>query len=114
MGLGQTVFDMFGGIEYTFAATLTKKTAGTYDPETQTISGQVTTTHDCYVLFDKMKAFPPHVEIKIGDRFAVVATNGVIIEPGNTITIGSDVYSVLPGTCENSAGQNALFDVLMR
>lgn len=112
--LAQEVFDTLAAEDLSFAGTLTKPGKAVYNPATQSRGTASPTTAICYVLFMKMKVFPQEVEVKDTDKFALVAANGVEIAPDDKITVGSDTYTVLPGTTENSVGANALFEVLMR
>lgn len=94
------------------AAVLTKTTAGTYDPVTQAETGATTTTTTVRVV--KLPA-GKSAEVVVGSLvgrkvwMVYVAAKDIAVTPapGDTITIGSTVYSII-GLAELSPDETAI------
>ena len=102
--------------------TLTKVTAGTYDPTTGGFTGAGTSTQTAYgAVFDYGAKQIDGTLIKAGDKqllLSAVKTDGTaLIAPalGDTVTVGGVTYTLVEPLKEvNPAGTVVLFDVNLR
>jgi hypothetical protein len=81
--------------EFGLACTLTKKTAGTNDGVTGTITGATTTTHTVNAVVDNYaNSLLDGTLIKRGDKLLYIESD---VQPliGNTISIGSVAHKVI-------------------
>ena len=104
------------------SVTLTKVTAGTYDPTTGGFTGAGTSTQTAYgAVFDYGAKQIDGTLIKAGDKqllLSAVKTDGTaLIAPalGDTVTVGGVTYTLVEPLKEvNPAGTVVLFDVNLR
>ena len=102
--------------------TLTKVTAGTYDPTTGGFTGAGTSTQSAYgAIFDYGTKQIDGTLIKVGDKQLLLSafkTDGsALIAPalGDTVTVGGVTYTLVEPLKEvNPAGTVVLFDVNLR
>ena len=102
--------------------TLTRITAGTYDPATGGMTGATTSTQSAYgAIFDYGAKQIDGTLIKAGDKQLLLSpfkTDGTALTApvlGDTVTVGSIVYTLVEPLKEiNPAGTTVMYEVNLR
>ena len=104
----------------TFAAVLNKQTKATYDAENDSYTTETSTNYTCRLLWDELKAgfgkqggVPEGIEIKVGDSFGHLATQGQVPLNADKLVVSGITYSVL-FALDEVVGMDALFKVWLR
>jgi hypothetical protein len=98
------------------AVTLTRVTPGAYDPATGAPGTGTTATHaGTAALFEYQQKDIDGTHIRMGDQRAYIAP-GLAVTPqtGDTLTIGSDVWSVIASRPLSPAGIVVLHEAQVR
>ena len=101
--------------EFGASITLTRKTVGTYDPSTGAASETSADYPGVGVLIDYSQREIDGTSVRAGDQRCWIATDGMVLpRTGDTLTIGSTVYSVVTGGHVAPAGTAAVYWAQLR
>ena len=113
-GLAQTALRLLQ--EYGQPMTLTRRTAGAYNPATGAATITSTTADAQGAIFDiRGKEFDPQM-VQVGDRKIIMAAVGLDFapEPGMHVTVGADEWSVVQAGAINPGAVDVIYKLQVR
>lgn len=98
------------------SVTLTRRTPGSYDPTTGGPGAGTTAAHaGTAALFDYQQKDIDGTHIRVGDQRAYIAPDlAVTPQTGDTLTVGSDVWSIIASRPLAPAGTVVLHEAQVR